>query len=236
MRHVLLVICLLALSSATVDADLRYRMRLEVRTPFTELKAAMPSADTVMLIKGNAIRIEHTQGAVRSVLLIRPDGQFVLDLDARTYWRTPDIQAVLTSRGAAASPIFRRTGEFTSILGLRAERVEMTISVPLPITPPPGLPTVLPVTGELWVADAHRPYAKSISRAIELAGGPASGLDGIVLRQVVRDAQFGIEIEHVVTELIETPLGDEMFELPEGFRVIGPAGRQQEPLRQWRRR
>lgn len=224
MKHILLPVCLLGLSISNAEADLRYRTRLEVRTP-SELKAAMPPAETVMLIKGDAIRIEHAQGAVRSVLLIRPDGQFVIDLNARTYWRIPELQAVLTPPATAASPTFRRTGESTIILGLQAERVEVTMSLPLPVTPPPGFPTLLPMTGELWVADAYRPYAKSISRAIGLSRSLTSGLEGIVLRQVMRNAQFGIEIEHVVTELIETPVAAETFELPQGFRVIGPAGR-----------
>jgi hypothetical protein len=135
------------------------------------------------------------------------------------------MQAVLTSRTTAVSPSFRRTGEFMTILGLRAEHVEVTMSVPVPITPPPGLPTVLSMTGELWVSDAYRAYSRSISRAIGLSGALTPELEGIVLRQVVRNAQFGIEIEQVVTELIEAPLAAEMFEVPDGFRVIGPAAR-----------
>ena len=221
MKQILLALALLELPVSTAEADLRYKMTLAVRTPST----ALPPADTVMLIKGDTIRIEHTQGAARSVLLIRPDGQFVLDLGARTYRRIPEIQTVLTSRAMAASPTFHRTGQFTTILGLQAERVDITMSVPLPITPPPGLPTVLPVTGVLWVSDAYRAYARSIHRTIGLPGMPTSDLDGIVLRQVVRNAQFGIEIEHVVTELTETPLAAELFEVPEDFRVTGPAGR-----------
>ena len=224
MRHTILSIGLLALSSATAEADLLYKTRLEVRTPSAELKAAIAPAESVMLIKGNAIRIEHAQGAARSVLLIRPDGQFVLHLDARTYWRIPESQALATIPATAASPAFRRTGEFTTILGLRAERVEVTMSVSVPVTLP-GFPAVLPMTGELWLSDAYRPYAKSISRAMGVSGAPAAGLEGIVLRQVVRNAQFGIEIEHVVTELREADLAAELFELPEGFRVIGPDGR-----------
>lgn len=225
MKHILLSIGLLAFSGSIANADLHYRMRVHVRSASAQLKEALPAGETIMLVKGDSIRVEQVSGAARSVLLMRPDGQFVLDLDARTYWRIPETQAVLTSPATAPSPTFRRTGEFTTILGLRVERVEVTMSVPVPITPPPGFPTVLPMTGELWVSNAYRPYVRSVSRAIGLSGAPTSGLEGIVLRQVVRNAQFGIEIEHVVTELTETPLADEMFELPDGFRVIGPGGR-----------
>ena len=224
MRHIFLSVFLLGLSSSA-DADLRYKTRLEVRAPFAGLKAGMPAAETVMLIKGDSIRMELGQGDARSVLLIRPDGHFILDLGARTYWRIPAVQAALPSSATAPSPTFRRTGEFTTILGLQAERVEVTMMLPLPMTPPPGFPTIVPMTGELWISDAHRPYAQSISRAIALSGTQTPALEGIVLRQIVRNAQFGIEIEHIVTEILEAPLAAEMFEVPEGFRSISPAGR-----------
>ena len=224
MKHIFFSVCVLSLSTATAEADLRYTTRLEVRMP-AEFKLATPPIETLMLVKDGTIRIEHTQGTARSVLLIRPDGQFVLNLDQGTYRRIPDVQAVLSPRAAVASPAFRSTGEFTTILGLRAQRVEVTMSVPLPMTPPPGVPTVLPVTGDLWVADAYRTYTRSISDALGLSIAPTPPLDGIVLRQVVRNAQFRIEIEQVVTELTEGPLLAEMFELPQGFRLIGPAAR-----------
>jgi hypothetical protein len=228
MKHTVFLVGLLALTTSAVEADLRYKTTLEVRTPAAGLTAVMPPAETVMMIKADTIRIEHTHGAARSVLLIRPDGQFLLDLDAGTYQRIAAIQDILRPRSTAPTT-FRRTGEWMTILGLQAERVEVAMSVPVPIAPPPGFPTVIPMTGELWVSDAYRPYARSISRTMDLSGAATSGLEGIVLRQVVRNAQFGIEIEHVVTELSEAPIAAEMFELPEGFRVIDPAARPSEP-------
>ena len=225
MKRVLSIILFVALS-VPAHADLRYRTRVEVRTASAELKAAMPVGETVMLIRGDAIRVEQVRDATRSVLLIRPDGQFILDLNARTYWRIPDLQSLLAHPATAAPPAFRRTGEFATILGLQAERVEVTISVPLPITPPPGMPATMSMTGEIWVADAYRAYARNISRAIGPSGALPPGVQGIVLRQLVRNAKLGIEIEHAVTELVEAPLAAELFELPEGFRsVIDPAGR-----------
>ena len=104
MKHIFVSVCVLSLS-ATAEADLRYTTRLEVRMP-AEFKLATPPIETVMLVKDDTIRIEHTQGTARSVLLIRPDGQFVLNLDQGTYRRIPDVQAVLSPRAAAASPAF----------------------------------------------------------------------------------------------------------------------------------
>jgi hypothetical protein len=221
-KSLLLSICFLTFSSAVAEADLRYRMRVDVRFTSAQLKDALPAVETVMLITGDAVRVEQVGGAARSVLLMRPDGQFALDLEARTYWRIPE--SVLTVP-ASTPPAFRRTGEFATILGLRAERVEATMSLPMPIMPPPGLPTVVSMTGELWIADAYRAYARNIGRATGSSSAVPSGIEGIVLRQVVRNAQLGIEIEHQVTELIEAPVAREMFEVPDGFRrVTGPAG------------
>jgi hypothetical protein len=225
MKSILLSICLLSLSTAIAEADLRYRIRVDVRSTSAQVKEALSASETVMLIKDDAVRVEQVGGPVRSVLLMRPDGQFVVDLEARTYRQIPP-EGVLAPSAAATPPAFRRTGEFATMLGLRAERVEVTMSLPLPVTPPPGLPTVVSMTGELWIADAYRNYARSISRAIGSSGIVPSGIEGIVLRQVVRNARLGIEIEHLVTELIEAPVAAEMFEVPEGFRrVTGPAGR-----------
>jgi hypothetical protein len=222
-RHVFLSICVLGFSTSTADADLRYRARIEVRTTSPELKTAMPVVETAMMISGDAIRVEQVRGGSRSVLLFRPDGRFVLDLEARTYFQIPAVQAApMTS----APPTFRRTGDFETILGLRAERVDVTMSLVLPITPPPGMPTVMTMTGEFWIADAHRDYATNIRRTLASSDVVPPGIEGIVLRQVVRNAEFGIEIEHLVTELLEAPVAPEMFELPAGFRsLIDPAGR-----------
>jgi hypothetical protein len=130
---------------------------------------------------------------------------------------------------AAAMPgsaRFRRTGDFTTILGLRAERVEVDMSMPMPIAPPPGVPTALRMTGELWLADAHRTYAANINRAMGVSDPVQHGMEGIVMRQIVRNAQFGIEIEHLVVELVEAPVSQELFEVPEDFRNLSdPAGR-----------
>jgi hypothetical protein len=224
MRALISAFCFCALA-VPAHADLRYRLRIEVRTAAAEISSAVPPVETVMLVRGDAIRLEQVGSGTKLVLLFRPDGQFVLDTDARTYSQIPDLP--IRAPGAAApSATFRRTGDFTTILGLRAERVELSMSLSLPMTPPPGVPTVLPVVGELWVADAYRDYAANIIRAAARAGVAVPEIEGIVLRQVVRNAQLGIEIEQRVTEIVETAASPRMFEIPEGFRrLTDPAGR-----------
>jgi hypothetical protein len=222
MRALMSAICFLALA-VPAHADLRYRTRIEVRAA-PEISSAMPPVETTMLVRGDAIRVEQVGSGTRLILLFRPDGQFVLDTEARTYSQIPELAI---SAGGSTDPraTFRRTGDVTTILGLRAERVEVSMSVSLPMTPPPGIPTVLQMAGELWVADAYRSYAAHIIRAAGRAGVAVPEIEGVVLRQVVRNAQLGIEIEQRVIEIVETAASPQMFEIPEGFRLTSPVGR-----------
>jgi hypothetical protein len=228
MKPIVAGVCLVAGAVAfasPANADLRYRTRIEVRTTPTDVKAPIPVVETSMLIHGDAVRLEQVSGGSKSVLLLRPGGAFVLDLEARTYRRIPDMRAVLKAATPGA-PRVRRTGDFTTMLGLRTERVEVDMSMPMPITPPPGVPTTLRVTGELWLADAHRAYAANINRAMGMSAAASPELEGIVMRQIVRNAQFGIEIEHLVIELVEAPVAQELFEVPADFRNLSdPAAR-----------
>jgi hypothetical protein len=223
MRALISTICFCALA-VPAHADLRYRIRIAVRTAVPGVNSAMPPVEMMMLISGDAIRVEQVGSGTKLVLLFRPDGQFVLDTEAETYSQIPELPT--RAPGSADPSTFRRTGDFATILGMQAERVEVSMSLPLPMTPPPGVPTVVPVAGELWVADAYRHYAANIIRAAGGLGVQVPEIEGIVLRQVVRNAQLGIEIEQRVTEILETPASPGMFEIPEGFRrLTDPAGR-----------
>ena len=42
----------------------------------------------------------------------------------------------------------------------------------------------------------------------------------MVLRQVLRNAQMGYEMEMQVTELVEGPLDPALFEVPAGYRRV----------------
>jgi hypothetical protein len=218
-------------STTAAYADLRYTTHVDVRlTPVatasdpvltqvaTLLQGMMPSGETRTYLTTDAARLEPVSGTAGPVILFRPDGQTVLDPATRTFWRIP----IRDLAGALSPPQMtsRATGEFTTILGLKAERIEITTSVSLPVAPPAGFPTALTLQGELWVTDAHASYAKSLGHIVGPLELPGHRPFGIVLRQVLRNAQFGYEVEYSITELVEAPIAASMFQVPSDYQEV----------------
>ena len=230
MLRPLLSIVFLITCSPTASADLRYTTRVEVRRTSTALRpdaaaidallqALMPTGETRTFVSGGAIRIEQTIGTTRSVVLMRSDGQFVVYPDVQAYWRIPTPGGLLADSRSSGHTTFRRTGEFITMLGVRAERIPVTLPIALPVTPPAGFPTRMTFEGELWVADAYRAEARGIQNTLGLTVLPP-GVEGMVLRQVLRNAEFGYEVESTVVELDEAPIPPDMFIVPAGYREI----------------
>lgn len=231
MTRFLSSILLVAVCAPAAHADLRYTTRVEVRrTPATTtspeavamnavLQALMPPGETRTFVGADAVRIEQTIGPTRSVLLMRSGGQFVVYPDSRVYWRMPAPGNLLADSRLATQPTFRRTGEFITMLGVRAERIPLTLPIVLPATPPAGFPTRVTFEGEVWVADVFREEARGVQKALGLTVLP-SGMEGMVLRQVLRNAEFGYEVESTVVELVEAPIPPDMFIVPAGYREI----------------
>jgi hypothetical protein len=213
---------------STVQADLRLKTRVDVRrTPTATgtaadlgavFQTAMPSGETLMLVSGAAVRVEQSKERSRLILLFRPNEQIILDPQARTYTRVPQLRDALSAAAQLPPPTLLRTGEYQMVLGLRAERVEMAVIVPLPLAVP-GFPTVVRMTGDLWVTDAHRAYGRTLQKIMPLPTSvPRVEIEGMVLRQTLRNAEVGIEISYEVTELIEGPIAPQLFDLPPGYR------------------
>jgi hypothetical protein len=224
------ILCLVLVYASPARADIRYTTHVEVRqqaptgtgtrVDFSSVfQTLTPPGDTVTYVGTEAIRIER-QVPTRSVVLLRADGQVVIDPGARTYSRVPELGGLIKEATALPPPAFRRTGEFATILNLRAERIELKISVPLPISPPPGFPTVMVMTGDVWLADGYTSYAEGVRKATGLVASLPAGLEGLVLRQILRSAEFGFEVESRVTELVEGPIAPELFTVPAGYRDI----------------
>ena len=216
MRHLLSMLCLVLVCSSVAHADLRYKTHVEVRGMTT------PPEDTVTFVAADAVRIEQSINGRKVVVLLRPDGQTVLDPERRTYTRIPQLGDVLKQAAAQPPPTFRRTGEFATIQGVRAERVEVTMPVTLPVIPPAGFPTAVTMTGDIWLSEAFKTVGPGVRKAVGLAGELPAGLEGMVLRQMLRSTEFGYEIESTVTELSDMAIAPEMFSIPKGYREVSP--------------
>jgi hypothetical protein len=230
MNRILLSLLLVAVAAPAAPADLRFTTRVEVRRTSTSvtsvdpvataavLQSLMPPGETRTFVTGDAIRIEQTIGPTPSVVLIRPDGQFIVYPELRTYWRMPPGDRLAGSRSTAQTT-FRRTGEVTTMLGVQAERISVTLPLVLPVTPPAGFPTRMTFEGEIWVADVYRAEGRGVQKALGLTVLPP-GVEGMVLRQILRNAEFGYEVESTVIELVEAPTPGDMFLVPAGYREI----------------
>ena len=210
---------LVLLTTSIAHADLRYATKIDVRAgaeTTAAITAFMPPGETVTFLSNDALRIEQSKSSSQTILLMNRDGSFLLQPDARTYVRLPDFVNLLSAT-PPPTPTFRRTGEFVTLLGLKAERVELTVSIPLPTTLP-GVPTVATMRGDIWLADAYRELGRTVRKAIGFVPALPPGIEGIVLRQTLRNEQMGIEIDYKVTELVEGPIPAEMFEVPPGYR------------------
>jgi hypothetical protein len=131
----------------------------------------------------------------------------------------------------------KRTGEFATVAGLKAERVTMVMTMPIPM--PPGaenlpaevmamMPTEIRIDGDMWQAPVYAKYTKGMAKAFSQGPMAAMGLDklmsgaeGFIVRQVMRMSMLaGYEIETVVTRVAEEDVPDTAFDLPAGFKEI----------------
>jgi hypothetical protein len=221
---------LLAFASAA-HADLKYTTHVEVRaTPVpgssdaslaavgSMLRALVPAGDARTFVNAESARVE-TQGPGAAVTLMRPDGHLVIDAATRTYWRMPS--ATMPTLNSSARPSYNRTGEFATILGIRAERIVFTLSLPLPVSPPAGFQAAMTFEGELWLSDAYPAYARTVGQTTQVQPALFRDLpDGMVLRHILRNPQLGYEVEYVVTELVEEAIPDALFGVPAEYREV----------------
>jgi hypothetical protein len=161
--------------------------------------------------------------------LMRPDGSMVvLNPTARTYWKMarPDLSAM----GALGTPkvTVTRTGEFGTIAGVRAERANIELHLPMPALPgtalPDGVPSEIVLVGEMWVSSQYKSYTKLAAGTlggINALGIETLAAEGFMMRSVLRGDMFGDqEIESIVTAVGEITAPSALFEIPPGFTEV----------------
>jgi hypothetical protein len=166
-----------------------------------------------------------------TVLITTADGsKFGFDPAAKTFWKVakaaPDALAAL---GAQPSIKVNKTGEFEAVNGMKAEKIVVTISIPLPgIDPanlPPGFPSELGLTMTAWMTDAVK--APKSQSALDL--GALSGMAGGALKELANDGRFtvktlmqgfGIELETTTKDITTADAPASMFVVPDGFKEV----------------
>lgn len=248
-RKTVVALLLVALA-APLRAELKYTMHVEAHKTqsgepanpmlalagemFVKMMVPIDGEDAVTIIGEKGVRLEHTKANALmpegSIQLTKPDGSmFVLIPKDKTYWRFPKPEgpgfAELKTKVDT-----KRSGEFMTIVGLRAERVtvEMKLDVPLPpgLSPDPDFPSTITVTTESWVTDKYASYAALAAKG-PMAIMSALHIDiptdmgGFVLRSILRSPVLGgYEIESIVTKISEEPVAAGMFEIPSDYKEI----------------
>lgn len=248
MRSRLCAVVIFATAIATpLRAELKYTMHLEAKPSSTP--AAAPANPLTAMIGGIVVntiapaggmdmtvtigdrgaRMEYPHAYMvipaGGVALARPDGTMVvLDPAKRTYWRMakPDMSMFAAAGGPKVT--VTRTGEFGTVSGVRAERATIEIRLPLPlpagVQAPAGIPTEIVMTGEAWLSQQFKSYAKA---AASLVGSDVLGLDtiaseGFMMRSVLHGELLGDrELESVVTAIGETDVPASSFDIPAGY-------------------
>ena len=246
-RRALTVVVLIAISCASLRAELKYTMKMEARDAATPpTTAANPM---LAMIGGMVLNMMAPPGGVESTITVgdrgtrteynkayelvplggaritMPDGtSVVIDPAKKTYFKIP-LAAAMPMMTQQVKASVSRTGEFATVAGVRAERAKLDIRMPLPMPPGmSGFPTELSITGDAWLAEQYKKYAAA-SRAMASALG-AMGLDqmmaiGLPVRSIMRSELFaGKEIESIVTAIAEVTVPASTFEIPAGFTEV----------------
>jgi hypothetical protein len=264
MRKYFAAIVVIGLCTAPLSAELKVTSKMVARQVAgapagNDMMAAMVGPMITQMYGGadgvDMIVTMHEDGRMRTdypkgfagmpagaVVILRADGSSVgFDDKARTWWKMagpmddPNAKAMLAQLKPQVAT--KRTGEFATIAGLKAERVSMTMVMAVPLPPgaenmPPEMMAMIPkeikVEGDNWVAQAHAKYMKTMTKV--LAQGPLAGvgidkllndLQGLSVRQVVRMSMLaGWELETLVTKVAEEDTPDTVFDLPSGYKEI----------------
>jgi hypothetical protein len=246
------LVVLLAILVTPLQADLRIVSRLEVRKvadtdPGNQFLAMIGNAmaqqleqmngmTMVTVIGDDVIRTEMSRPmggmAAGTVTIMRADGTMVgLNSADETFFKAtmPDVSQ-LVAVGMMPTVTVDRTGEFSTLLEYRVERVMLEMTMPLPAEVrdqlPPGLPSEIRMRIENWTAEALATYGTQMLRGnpVMAALGLEAAADiGFALRQIVRSELFGgYEMETVVVSVAEEDVPDALFEIPAGYREVPP--------------
>jgi hypothetical protein len=162
-------------------------------------------------------------------MIIGPDGTVVvINPAAKTFWKVARSDAA-SALGRTPTVSVKPTGEFASIVGVRAERAAVEIRVALPVPAGmPGMPTELVMTGDAWMAEQYKKYSVLSSGLFSVGslGMDKMAASGLTMRSIMRSDLFGSqEIESIVTSIGEVSVPAGTFEVPAGYtEVAAPTG------------
>jgi hypothetical protein len=252
MRKLVLGVVVAVVMTSPLRAELKYTMHMEAHkstvpvTPDpvmggmadTIIQMMLPNGpfNTVTTVGDKGIRMDPDKAAVGvpqgAWMLIKADGSmYVINPADKTYWKSavPDLSQMFPTPPTITT---KATQESATIAGVKADKVEVELKLPIPIppgvTPPPGMATDLVFTQELWTTKAFDKYKTPLalmgkSQGMMALGGDKIASLGFALKTVMRGPMYGDqEIEVVVTKIGEEAAPADAFEIPAGFKEVPP--------------
>jgi hypothetical protein len=233
-------------------ADVRYTLHMEVRQASSgggdQLSMMMGAMLTQMFPPGGVdqlvvsgplgVRTEQKQAFAGMpaglITIVKADGQtFMLDPAAKTYSKQPIVPAEASAAMAGMKPDIKvtKTGKFETIEGMKAERVDMAMSMPMPgmdaatlAQMPPGFPTKIDLKMEMWVTDAIKQPAGAASMTESLM--KQFGLtdvkdlnDGRTMIKGVM-SMMGIEMVFTTKGFSNEAAPASLFEIPKDYKEV----------------
>ena len=207
-KKLFVAICLSAIASVPLRADLKYTNHMQVQKSTTAtqqptnpmigmmadalLKQMVPGgeADIKYLVGEKGARIEYMQAAMGqaagTVALVTTDGTLVmLNPQEKTYWKSTVQSAVESMKGVAPDVTVKRTGQTETVAGTKCDVVTFDWKLNLPIPEsarkslPPDFPTTLNMTGDACTTtDQYQKYAEVVAKGANALMG-AMGFDKI---------------------------------------------------------
>jgi len=259
---------------APLSADLKVTSKMTVRAvagaaPATDLMSQMMGPMLLQMFGGiegvEVVQISNVDGRSRieykqafagmpagTVMVTKADGTAAaFDPAAKTWWKIPglaDMPPEAAEMMAQMKPTIttKKSGQFETIAGLKAERVAMSMRIAIPLPPEAAqlpqeflamMPSEFIFEGESWVAPQFGKYTVALAKSA-LAGPMQqfgfdkllADLDGLSVKQVMRmNLLAGYEMETLVTSAVEETVPASMFEVPAGFKEVPMPGNGLEP-------
>ncbi len=251
----------IVLSAQPAARGMRYVMKMELQQvgggeaqPANPMAAMAADAFKKMVLPEGAIEMEFLTDSqsvrtemrgqmstlAKGSIVLYPAGQtdgYVLNPAEKTYYvlKMPQMPAPPAGMALPKPEIsVKASGTFETIVGHRAEKVNiswrMAIPVPEGVQPPPGVPTEFTMNIENWCTSDLVPPAS----AMRLMGSVAQSMPGLGLDELGKACPFplrsrmrtslmpGYEIVSTVTTASDASPSPDLFKVPAGYKEVPP--------------
>jgi len=252
-KLVLALVAAVAFSAPAAAGELKYTMHMEAKAaanaandPMAAMAGGMigqmfPAGgiDQTVVAGDKGVRSEQKQefAGVKAgtITLIKPDGsQYMIDPSTKTYWKVPAMPAEMAQMLAQMNPKITvgKRGVFETVDGVKCEHITMNMAMAIPgIDPsqmPPGMPTELSMTYDVWLSDTVK--MPPAAAAMSLGMLKQFGLDQMSdLKKLSEDGRmmikgvmtmFGVEMIMQAKDIKTEAAAAELFDIPKDYKEV----------------